>query len=252
MRLPKITGVIRRRLLINFRADPDVIRKILPAPFAPKMHDGAAMIGICLIRLEELRPKGLPRFLGVSNENAAHRIAVKYTKECHEAEGVFILRRDTNSLITHLGGGRIFPGEHHFSQFQIEDKGNAISIKISSSDLDLSVVSHTANQLPTTSVFASLEEASTFFRLGSVGYSVTREPSRVDGLRLFTKAWEVTPLEVTHAETSFFSNQLCLPSTCLEFDCGLLMRNIEHEWHSMPDIHVQWPAGGRLAVKSEN
>ena len=52
MRLPRVHGVIRRRLLVNFRLDPDVAQRQLPASFHPKLHDGHAVAGICLIRLE--------------------------------------------------------------------------------------------------------------------------------------------------------------------------------------------------------
>jgi len=53
MRLPVIHGVIRRRLLVNFRVDAEVMRCFLPAPFRPKVHNGFAIAGICLIRLEQ-------------------------------------------------------------------------------------------------------------------------------------------------------------------------------------------------------
>jgi hypothetical protein len=76
MRLPVINGLIRRRLLVNFRVDEDLMRSFLPAPFRPKLHRGYAIAGICLIRLERIRPIGLPSFCGISSENAAHRIAV--------------------------------------------------------------------------------------------------------------------------------------------------------------------------------
>src|SRR4029453_9616399 len=102
MRLPKIHGVIRRRLLVNFRVDPDVIARQLPAPFRPKRYRGAAVAGICLIRLEEIRPKGFPRLAGLASENAAHRIAVEWDEADGKREGVYIPRRDTGSLVNHL------------------------------------------------------------------------------------------------------------------------------------------------------
>ena len=52
MKLPKIQGVIRRRLLVNFRARPEVVADFLPDPFEPKLHDGWSILGICLIRPE--------------------------------------------------------------------------------------------------------------------------------------------------------------------------------------------------------
>ena len=51
MYLPTISGLIRRRILVNFRVDPDVIQPLLPAPFRPKLLGDAAVAGICLPRL---------------------------------------------------------------------------------------------------------------------------------------------------------------------------------------------------------
>src|ERR1043166_2387439 len=100
MRLPQIHGIIRRRILVNFRIDPEVIQRQLPPKFVPKLHAGSAIAGICLIRLEQIRPTGLPSFLGLSSENAAHRIAVLWKNEADQMEeGVFIPRRDTNSRL---------------------------------------------------------------------------------------------------------------------------------------------------------
>jgi len=76
MKIPVIRGVIERRILVNFRVDPEALNRVLPAPFRPKLVDGVGMAGICLIRLKHIRPNFLPAFLGISSENAAHRIAV--------------------------------------------------------------------------------------------------------------------------------------------------------------------------------
>ena len=126
MRFPKVHGVIRRRLLVNFRVDPAVLQRQMPSPFRPKLHDGQAIAGVCLIRLEEIRPKRVPRALGLASENAAHRMAVVWDENGSLREGVFIPRRDTGSLISHLAGGRVFPGEHHRATFDVEEAGDRI------------------------------------------------------------------------------------------------------------------------------
>jgi len=38
--------------------------------------------------------------------------------------------------------------------------------------------------------------------------------------------------------SSFFANEKAFPSGSICFDFALLMRNIEHEWHSAPDLYV--------------
>ncbi len=106
MRLPTIQGVIHRRILANFRVDPQVMQKQIPSRFAPTLHEGYAVAGICLIRLEHIRPKLVPAIVGISSENAAHRVAVTWDDEGRLRQGVFISRRDTDSNSTiFLAGG---------------------------------------------------------------------------------------------------------------------------------------------------
>src|SRR6187455_1434032 len=78
MRIPVIRGLIERRILVNYRVDPEVLASLLPQPFRPKLVHGYGMVGICLIRLRNIRPWGLPVWLGISSENAAHRAAVEW------------------------------------------------------------------------------------------------------------------------------------------------------------------------------
>jgi hypothetical protein len=88
MKIPTITGIIDRRMLVNFTVDLDILRSILPAPFKPKEFEGKGIAGICLIRLKDVRPKGLPAFIGIGSENGAHRIAVEWMENGELKEGV--------------------------------------------------------------------------------------------------------------------------------------------------------------------
>jgi hypothetical protein len=186
MQLPKVHGVIGRRLLVNFRAEPGVIQRQLPSPFRPKLHDGHAVAGICLIRLEDIRPKRFPRMLGLSSENAAHRIAVLWDDDDGSHEGVYIPRRDTGSWMNHLAGGRLFPGEHQRATFRVDDAGDRIALAMRSADgrVQVDVVGRVAAELPMTSIFRTVAEASAFFEPGSVGYSATASGRRLDGVVL--------------------------------------------------------------------
>lgn len=224
-------------MLINFRVDPEIIGKQLPKNFRPKLHQNSAIAGICLIRLEQIRPKGWPAFLGVSSENAAHRIAVLWGKD---QEGVFIPRRDTNSALNHWAGGRLFPGEHHAADFAITYSADQIDFKMKSKDGVVVVelqAQHTPS-LPGCSRFESVAAASAFFEPGSLGYSVTSEQNRLDGVRLATHTWKVEPLEVKRVYSSYFSDETKFPPGSIHFDCALLMQNIDHEWHDAPDLYV--------------
>jgi hypothetical protein len=224
--------VIDRRILVNFRADPEVLTRFLPRPFRPKLVHGTGVAGVCLIRLKEIRPRFLPAFLGMCSENAAHRIAVEWEQDGELREGVFIPRRDTSSRLNTLAGGRLFPGLHHHATFRVREVGDHYRVAIDSDDRQtrLLVEGHVTADLPETSVFGSLQEASDFFARGSLGYSVTRNPGEFDGLELRSFTWQVRPLSVERVESSFFADRSVFPPGSVEFDCALLMRGIHHEW----------------------
>jgi Uncharacterized conserved protein (COG2071) len=240
MKLPIIQGVIRRRILANFRVDPQVMQQQLPSRFRPKLQGDFAVAGICLIRLDHIRPRFVPESVGLNSENAAHRVAVLWDEDGTTREGVFISRRDTNSQLNHLLGGRIFPGEHHQASFNVVESGSAIKLSLESDDATVIVnlEGNTAKELPSTSIFPSLAAASSFFEGGSLGYSVTHDPNRLDGLNLKTSQWQVEPLEISKIHSSYFSDEQKFPKASIDFDHALIMKNVAHEWHSAEDLYV--------------
>jgi hypothetical protein len=241
MRLPTLTGTIKRRLLVNFHADPEVVQSQLPGRFRPKLQEGRAVVGVCLIRLEQMRPKGMPGFVGLSSENAAHRIAVLWDDDKGQTqEGVFIPRRDTNSPANLLLGGRLFPGEHHKARFKVREEDESINLRMKSDDGEVAVRldGEVSEALPTDSIFPNLDAASEFFKAGSLGYSCTSEGDRLDGLTLAVQDWRVEPLSVERVYSSYFSDMGLFPEGSVKFDHALLMRDLTSEWNSASDLYV--------------
>ena len=233
MRIPVIKGTIERRILANFRVVPEVIEKVLPSPFLPEIVNGYAIAGICLIRLSAIRPKGFPSWLGIGSENAAHRIAVEWLEGDQPKSGVYIPRRDSSSRLNSIFGGSLFPGVHHLATFSVEDSADSVSISLRSRDGEslVSVSGTVSDHFSASSVFTSLDEASNFFKRGSLGYSARREPGQYDGLELRCRDWSVTPLNIEKIVSTYFDDERRFPKGSIDFDCALLMRNIEHEWH---------------------
>jgi hypothetical protein len=239
LRLPVIRGVIDRRMLVNYRVDPAVMARLLPAPFRPKLIHGYSIAGNCLIRLNHVRPKFLPEPIGFSSENAAHRVAVQWDDEQGiTREGVYIPRRDSDSRLNALAGGRIFPGIHHHAAFEVHESPESFEIDIASDDgaMKLSVIARVSSELPASSIFQSIDEASQFFKTGSLGYSATNDEHRFQGLSLHCARWQVEALEVNHVASSWFSDSSRFPAGSTAFDCALLMRGIPHEWHTHDDL----------------
>jgi len=239
MRVPIIRGLIERRLLVNYRVDPRVLARILPAPFRPKLAGSFGVAGICLIRLSAIRPRWLPAWCGMTSENAAHRIAVEWTDGSGSPqEGVYILRRDSNARVNTWLGGRLFPGVHGRAAFAVDERDDRFSVRVSNgSGAPLAMVrGRVGRTLPSGSVFGSLAEASAWFAAGSVGYSPARGVGHLDGIRLASETWLVEPLDVEAVASSWLEDTTVFPGGSASYDCTLLMRNIRHEWHAVPNL----------------
>ncbi len=230
-----ITGVIARRILVNYRVAPGVVRALLPAPFRPKLHAGAAVVGICLIRLEKMRPVGFPALIGITSENAAHRIAVEWDEGVNVREGVFVFRRDTNSLLNHYAGGRLFPGVQHYADFAVRDARGHIGLRARPDNgaALIELRGHESAALPGSSIFRSLEESSRFFEAGCLGFSLGKKGD-IDGMKLVTREWSVRPFEVEICRSRFFADTSVFPAGSVVFDHAILMRDIPHEWLPCP------------------
>jgi uncharacterized protein DUF2071 len=236
--LPVLEGVIARRILLNFRCDPAVAQKQLPSPLQVENHNGFAIVGICLIRLEKLRPKGLPAIVGLSSENMAHRIAIRYPSDTGERSGVFIWRRDTDQKIVQMLGGRAFPGPHGSAEFSVNDAGPEVemTIKTGRSEADVDFSAKLSSEWSSTSAFQNFRDASEFFRKGDCGFSCSMNGENLEGLQLKTVAWDMTALRVNNVRSAFFEDESRFPHGSVTFDCGLVMRGISHEWHELQDI----------------
>jgi hypothetical protein len=236
--LPLIQGVIARRILLNFRANADVVQSLLPSPLQVDRQHGHAIVGICLIRLENLRPRGVPGALGFSAENMAHRVAIRYPGRDGMRSGVFIWRRETDQKLVELLGGRLFPGVHGHARFQVSESEDRVAMDVASEDgeTDVHFSARVSKEWRPTPGFDSFDDVSEFFRKGDCGFSCSLRGNELEGLQLKTLKWEMSPLEIESQHSAFYSNSQRFPAGSLDFDCGLLMRGIPHEWHQLTDI----------------
>lgn len=102
MKIPVISGLIDRRILVNYRVAPEDLTKLQANPFRPVIYNGVGLAGVCLIRLKNLRPRRMPLPWGLRSENAAHRIAVEWNDDGETRQGVHVPRRDTSSRLSTL------------------------------------------------------------------------------------------------------------------------------------------------------
>ncbi len=229
--LPRITGIIDRRVLLNYRAPVDVVAALLPKHFKPRVVNDYALIGVCMIRFRHLRPAFLPRLCGgLSSENAAHRISVEWDAAEGRQTGVFVTRRDTNSRLVALSGGRIFPGVHSRVSFDVDEGGERVDISMHDQSGDLVTLRSRKTDAFDSAVFDSHAAASTYFSEDKIGYSPNRRGTQMEGLKLHCHQWETSSLAVEEATVRAFTAL----SQEVVLDHALLMHHIPHDWSSVP------------------
>ncbi|MFE1349081.1 DUF2071 domain-containing protein [Streptomyces sp. NPDC058757] len=236
MRQPRLSSVIERRLLVNYRVAPDAAARLLPRPLRPQLVHGYAVAGICLLRLGSVRPAWAPKAFGLRSENAAHRIAVEWDGPDGVETGVYIPRRDTASRINAWAGGRLFPGEHGRADFDVHETPGQVRVALATWDGDtrVDVTIEPSDELRDSELFADLAEASRFFQRGTKGFSATGSGRHLDGMELRTDAWRVEAGRIRSAASSFFDDPDCFPPGSATLDCALLMRDVPVSWRPLP------------------
>ena len=235
-----MAATLRRRILVNYRVQPERVEAMLPAQFRPVLVDGYAVAGICLIGLSDIRPLGLPAAVGVSSENAAHRVAVEWDGPQGPVRGVYIPRRDTSSLLVALAGGRAFPGWHRRADFDVESHHGRFRLSVVSRDgqVRVDLACRRADDVMAGSVFASVADASAFFRSAPTGYSATRGGVVLDGVELEASGWKLEPLHVETVASSFFEDREAFPSGAAVLDSAFVMENLATTWMPKPRASV--------------
>lgn len=234
MTLHAIRGVFARRILINFRVDPAIVRPLLPEPFKPLLVDGAALAGVCLIRLENLRPSFLPIPWGLNAEGAAHRVAVTWKAGSRHLTGTYMFRRESSSPWIAWAGGRLFPGEHRTAQFTIKRKAQKQIVRMTSpvGHANVALRGQPVDHWNRSSVFNSATDASCFFRDTSFGVSPNHRTRAWDGVTLECDAWDLHPFRVDYIDSAFYHDKARFPPGSIELDSALWMRRVSHVWRA--------------------
>ena len=243
MNAPTLRAVMQRRLLINYCMDPDVLAATLPAPFRPTLVGGYGVAGICLIRLGGLGPVGVPRPLGLTSENVAHRVAVEWDGADGPASGVYVPRRDTSSRLAALAGGRLFPGRQHRARFVVHEQAGRYRVDVASRDgkTQVIVAAHVGSAVMTGSLFEDTDAASAFFRCAPVAYTATPHPAVFHGVELGTDGWQLRPLHVDEIRTSYFEDPARFPPGSVTLDSAFLMAGLTTTWHPRPALVLSGP-----------
>jgi hypothetical protein len=218
---------LRRWLLVTYRVDPAVIEASLPFPLRPRLIGGWGVAAVCFTTLGQ-------------TENAGHSFAVEWDYFDGTHAGMYVARRDTDSLLTSHAGGRFFPGVQNPSAFRVADRSELLRVHVLSHDkeVETSLTVEPGPGFQPSTLFASIDEAIQFFSGSRAEYALTRDPLRLDGVAVTTDLSVIEPVRLVAATSTFFGNDLLFPPCSAYVDSAFLMRDVSVDWRALPSLRV--------------
>jgi hypothetical protein len=219
VRITPVHGVIERRLLVNYRLDPDVAKEVLPAPLRARLIGGYAVAGIALAHLGKIRPAGLPAVVGLSRETGMHAIAVEWEGARSLHTGVFVVHHDS------AGAG---PGWRlrRAARFTVDERADGLRVAYISRDrtvrvdIDVSLAAGLAGS----ALFRDVRAATRFLELDGPG-GVAWGPS-LRGLKLSAGDRCIGAARVRTVTSSIFADTSVFPAGSVHLDSALLLRDL--------------------------
>lgn len=154
---------IRHCLLVNHRVEPDVLAAVLPEPLVPAVHLGQAWVTVVVVRLEKMRPAGLPPAVGVTDDQLLFRAMV----ELDGRRGAHFLRSEARSGAVAAVASTVSSFNYHRSSVRlavgadriglVPRRRGAVADAVASFDIGAA-----STELPASSSFARLDEAVTW------------------------------------------------------------------------------------------
>jgi hypothetical protein len=223
------SATIDRQILVIYRAKENAVAALLPAPFRPRVFKDHAIVALSLVRLKPPKPRLMPSLITTQPEHIAHQIAVEWNHNGETRAGWYILRRDTTARSIVLGGS-IFPGKLYHGRFHVHEQDGRFRINCNSDDdqSHIRVDAFAADFLPKEAIFASVEEAATFFQASTTLYTNATPTGELEGMEITPSTWPIRAMALWESSSTLLER--LIPKESLTLDCAMLLRNVDYEW----------------------
>lgn len=215
-------GAIERCWLFAFRTSAAEAAARLPSPLEPVTFGGCAFWNVVVCRVEAMRPRFAPRFLGMSYWHVAYRLYARFRPAAGEPiEGLYFVRSDCDRPLMAAMGNLMTDFNFHTAAVTVEERGSHVRIQVDSPDAPATadVDRGRTVELASGSPFGSVEQAAAFLKYKPAGLSAGPE-GRVNVVRIVRDeaAWVGRPVSMTGGRWSFFDGFPAEPELCTEVE----------------------------------
>lgn len=196
-------------LVITYAVPAGELRRLIPECLELDTYNDQAFIAVAMVRAQDLRPKGFPRFAGSDFFLLGFRIFVRYTTtQGKRLRGLYILRSETDKRKMAWLGNFFTRYSYTLTDISFTRKAGTIKIFSRNSGLDIEVdISRREPSLPAGSPFRDWKEARRF--AGPLPFTFSYQPASrevliVEGVR---ENWIPAPVEVIRANVGFIEQK---------------------------------------------
>ena len=238
-----MTGRLAECVLLAYRTPAASVRALLPAGLELVTHGDWAFWNIVVCRVADMRPAGLPAWLGISYQHVAYRLYTRArTADGTSIEGLYFLRSDADNTLIASTGNWLSDFRFHHARIDLRATDAAVELRVNSrndrrGDARLSASETAVAELAPGSCFTSVAEAAAFLKYRPLGLAVDARRATLKLAEVFRdeQQWQERPLQVTAARWEFLES--------------LGQHDVRLEWASrVAPIYYRWRLGRRALL----
>jgi len=227
-----VEAQLTRTTVLTFAAPATELQQLLPECLTLDTLDNAwGFVAVALVQTRNLRPQGLPAWLGHDFFLIGYRIFVRYTTVTGKRlRGLYILKSETDKRKMQWLGNLFTSYQYGFIDVQQACSGQRLAFESKQANLVIQVEALPPEHevaLPTGSPFADWRQARRF--AGPLPFTFSYEPATrqvtiVEGIR---EAWQPQPVRVQQAQIGFLK-QIGIQQ--LRLASAFTMTDIPYRW----------------------
>lgn len=194
-----VEAFFNRSTVLTFAVAKEEIERMIPDRLELDTYqDQWAFIAVAMVDASQLRPQGLPKFVGNDFFLIGYRIFVRYiNKEGRKMRGLYIIKSETNKKKMELLGNIFTNYNYSTTDILSIDSGSTTKITSSKSNFEVNVVrSLNKAKLPVQSPFENWKSARRFSGPMPYTFSYDRNEDSILIIKGVRQNWTPDPIEV--------------------------------------------------------
>ena len=205
-----VEAFFEKSIILTYAFPKKTLEKLIPKCVElDTFQDKFAFIAVALVQTKNLRPKGLPAFMGNNFTLIGFRIFVRYTNsKGRKLRGLYILKSETDKKKMEFFGNIFTHYNYGTTDLSIKKSGEEFHVNSKKSNIKIELIQKGIDSvLPENSPFKDWKEARRF--AGPMPFTFTFDESKnevliIEGVR---SNWKPEPLEIVSESVVFFEEK---------------------------------------------